>query len=100
MPDYRLYDKWVHDKLSEGFNRSDFKYYTDYSIGFVTRGCFRQCQFCVNKNYTKVYIHSPMEEFIDNNKKKICLLDDNFFGCSEWKRILLQLQSIKMEALM
>lgn len=77
----------------EGGNRNDFKYYLDYSIGFVTRGCFRQCQFCVNKNYKKVEVHSPFDEFVDYSRKKICLLDDNFFGCPGWKDILFQLQA-------
>lgn len=92
MPDYHLYDDWVKEKISDGANRNDFKYYLDYSIGFVTRGCFRQCQFCVNKNYKKVEVHSPLNEFVDYSRKKICLLDDNFFGCSSWKIILKQLQ--------
>ena len=93
MPEYHLYDEWVQQRLDEGGNRNDFKYYLDYSIGFVTRGCFRQCQFCVNKNYKKVEVHSPLDEFIDYSRKKICLLDDNFFGCPGWKDILSQLQA-------
>ena len=93
MPDYHLYDEWVQQRLEEGGNRNDFKYYLDYSIGFVTRGCFRQCQFCVNKNYKKVEVHSPLDEFVDYSRKKICLLDDNFFGCPSWKDILSQLQA-------
>lgn len=92
MPDYHLYDDWVNDQLKNGEKRIDFKYYLDYSIGFVTRGCFRQCAFCVNKNYKKVELHSPLEEFVDPSRKKICLLDDNFFGCPAWKNILTQLQ--------
>lgn len=96
MPDYHLYDKWVECQLSthQG-NRKDYKYYLDYSIGFMTRGCFRQCEFCVNKNYEKVYLHSPLDEFFDPTRKKICLLDDNFLGCSEWERMLVQLQATK-----
>lgn len=49
MPDYHLYDEWVNEQLENGGKRLDFKYYLDYSIGFLTRGCFRQCSFCVNK---------------------------------------------------
>ncbi len=100
MPDYHLYDDWVNQKLSEvnengkpKYKRVDFKYYLDYSIGFVTRGCFRGCQFCVNKNFKKVEQHSPLDEFVDYSRPKICLLDDNFFGCSNWKTILRQLQA-------
>ena len=93
MPDYHLYDEWVNEQLANGGKHLDFKYYLDYSIGFLTRGCFRQCEFCVNKNYTKVSVHSPIEEFMDNDRKKICLLDDNFFGCANWKDMIQQLQN-------
>lgn len=92
MPDYNLYDEYVTKQLSHGGKRLDFKYYLDYSIGFLTRGCFRKCEFCVNKNYNKVSAHSPLKEFLDPLKKKICLLDDNFLGCSDWKRILIELK--------
>ena len=94
MPDYHLYDLWVNEQLANGGKRLDFKYYLDYSIGFLTRGCFRQCSFCVNKNYKKVEQHSPLDEFHDYSRKKICLLDDNFFGCPNWKNLLEQLQAI------
>lgn len=93
MPDYHLYDEWVEWQIIKGGKPLDFKYYTDYSIGFVTRGCFRQCEFCVNKNYKKVEVHSPLSEFVDPTRKKICLLDDNFFGCAKWRDILSELQS-------
>jgi len=93
IPDYHLYDEWVNEQLINGGNPLDLKYYTDYSIGFVTRKCFRQCSFCVNRNYKKVEVHSPLSEFHDTTRKKICLLDDNFFGSSDWKRILTELQS-------
>lgn len=88
FPDYHLYDEWVDQQLINGVKKKDLKYYIDYSIGFTTRGCFRKCDFCVNKNYNKVEIHSPLEEFLDINRKKICLLDDNILGCSGWKSIL------------
>lgn len=93
MPDYHLYDEWVKEKLNNGGNKNDFKYYTDYSIGFTTRGCFRQCAFCVNKNYKKVELHSTLDEFVDPKRKKICLLDDNILGSPNWKEIFTQLQS-------
>ena len=95
MPDYHLYDEWVETQIKNGVKKTDFKYYTDYSIGFMTRGCFRQCDFCVNKNYKKVECHSKLEEFIDPTRKKICLLDDNFFGSPYWKDMLQELQNTK-----
>jgi hypothetical protein len=83
----------VHEKkpFNERNYRVQFKEYTDYSIGFVTRGCFRKCPFCVNQKYDHVFLHSPLEEFYDPNRKKICLLDDNVLGCPQWKEILTQL---------
>lgn len=94
MPDYHLYDKYIKECLSNGAKRLNFKYYLDYSIGFLTRGCFRQCAFCINKNYTRVVKHSPISEFLDPSRKKICLLDDNFFGFSEWKELLNELKAL------
>ena len=105
MPDYDLYNDWIEgevrraeaDAVRSGkkFNKSafmvQFKEYTDYSIGFITRGCFRKCKFCVNQKYDRVFVHSPLEEFYDPSRRKICLLDDNFFGYSKWKPALQQL---------
>ena len=72
-PDYTIYDKILHT-----IKKKDF--YTDYSIGFTTRGCFRHCPFCVNKNLNKVELHSPIDEFYDESKKKLAMLDDNVLG--------------------
>ena len=81
-PDYHLYD-----------GVCNFKTYTDYSIGFLTRGCFRHCPFCVNRRSNKVVAHSPLKEFLDPSRPKICLLDDNFFGFDGWKDLLLELKA-------
>lgn len=115
MPDYHLYDEWIENEVErarqifesevekarqileseeedEEFDekkfRKQFKEYTDYSIGFTTRGCFRKCAFCVNQKYDHVFLHSPLAEFYDPNRKKICLLDDNILGCPRWREIL------------
>ena len=87
-PDYHLYDEWVAECISKGAKRNQFEYYTDYSIGFLTRGCFRQCQFCVNRNYKRCSAHSPLSEFIDESRPKLCFLDDNFFACPKWQDLL------------
>lgn len=81
MPDYHLYD-----------GTCDYKTYTDYSIGYLTRGCFRHCPFCVNRRSNKVVAHSPLKEFLDPSRKKICLLDDNFFGYEGWRELLIELR--------
>ena len=92
-PDYHLYDEWVDKCIKNGAKEKEFTYYKDYSIGFVTRGCFRQCQFCVNKHYKKCEKHSTIEEFIDYDRPKLCFLDDNFFACPQWKEIIQEIKS-------
>lgn len=93
-PDYHLYDEWVAEKIKSGTPKKEFVYYTDYSIGFLTRGCFRQCPFCVNQNYTHCRIHSPVGEFYDPTRPKLCFLDDNFFACPQWRVIIDDVKSI------
>lgn len=106
MPDYHLYDDWVNEKLVErteecendeerdkiiNKNRKDFAYYIDYSIGFMSRGCIRQCSFCVNKNYKSCEVHSHLSEFLDDSRPYICLLDDNVLACKDWRSIFEEL---------
>ena len=105
MPDYHLYDRWIASEVKKAqdeaihknidFNKKkflkQFKEYSDYSTGFMTRGCFRKCPFCVNQKYDKVFKHSELSEFHDLERKKICLLDDNFLGGPDWKDILNEL---------
>ena len=92
MPDYHLYEDWVKTQLAAGKKRQDFCYYADCAIGYLTRGCFRHCAFCVNRNYDRVGVHSPLAEFVDAGSKRICLLDDNFLGCPDWKSLLVELR--------
>ena len=51
MPDYNLYDEYI--ELQTGgdpvLKKRKFNDYLNYSIGFTTRGCIRQCGFCVNR---------------------------------------------------
>jgi len=91
-PDYNLYDEYISDKINKGKERKFFKDYLDYSIGFTTRGCFRKCEFCVNKKYDFVFKHSPVSEFLEPERKNIYLWDDNFFGYKDWQKILDEIQ--------
>lgn len=95
MPDYNLYNEYVEKELSRGIKASSLSDYTDYSIGFTTRGCFRKCSFCVNKKYDKVFRHSKVEEFFDPSRKRIYLWDDNFLAYSGWRDVLEELEATK-----
>lgn len=94
MPDYHLYDSWVNQQLENGVSRNSLKYYLDYSIGYATRGCFRHCPFCVNRNSDRVRLHSNISDWVDNTRPKICLLDDNVLGATQWKSVFLKLKQI------
>lgn len=93
MPDYHLYDGFVNQQIAAGKRPQEFDEYLNSSIGYLTRGCFRHCPFCVNKNYNRVEAHSPLSEFLDGRRKVISLLDDNFFGYAGWKDLLLELRA-------
>jgi hypothetical protein len=88
MPDYSLYQAMAERQIAAGKKESAYQFYTDYSLGFLTRGCFRRCAFCVNRNSTKSESASPLAEFYDSTRKKMCFLDDNFLACPQWEPIL------------
>lgn len=108
MPDYHLYDNFIKRQIDDAVSkyvdeddrekayrrkRKEFEYYLDFSIGFTTRGCIRGCSFCVNKNYRQCLKHSPVSEFLDPERKYICLLDDNVLSCRDWKAIFEELNA-------
>lgn len=75
-----------------GRSISYFDDYLNYSIGFTTRGCFRKCHFCVNKKYDHAFVHSPVEEFLDDERPMIYLWDDNIFPLIDgWEDVFDQL---------
>lgn len=82
MPDYSLYSEFI-DKQTEGDPAKIKRLYNDYvnySIGFTTRGCIRQCGFCVNRLLNRVVKWSPIEEFLDPTRPAIYLWDDNIMA--------------------
>lgn len=92
-PYYKLYDEYINEQLKLGKKRQNFSDYLDYSIGFTTRGCFRKCSFCVNKKYNRVFKHSPVEEFLDEERPYIYLWDDNILAYENWESIIDDLES-------
>ncbi len=88
FPDYHLYDKWIEQQIQNGKKAKEFEYYTEYSIGRLTRGCFRRCSFCINRTAKKVEFASHVSEFLDCNRPYICLIDDQFLGYKDWGPLL------------
>ena len=104
MPDYHLYDDFI--SVMETIKRSPayYKDYKEYSIGFLTRGCFRRCPFCVNKLEQKAMPYSNLNDFLDNEvdettgrlkRPYIYLWDDNFLASPHWEKLLDELIATK-----
>ena len=70
--------------------KPDYSLYNiDYSMGFLTRGCIRECEFCiVRKKEGLLKAHSPLDEFLDPSHNKVILLDNNLLAYKEHKTIL------------
>jgi len=62
MPDYSLYN-------------------LNYSLGFTTRGCIRNCGFCIVRDKEgEIKEHAEVEEFLNPKSNIIVLLDNNFLA--------------------
>ena len=97
MPDYHLYDDYIGVMESIKASPAYFKDYKEYSIGFLTRGCFRRCPFCVNKLERSAMPYSKLSDFLDNEidettgklkRPYIYLWDDNFLASPYWEKLL------------
>ena len=88
MPYYDIYAEYVKHQLDAGHKRVTYADYLDYSIGFTSRGCFRKCSFCVNKKYDHPFLHSPVSEFVDQDRPFIYLWDDNILALPQWEKVI------------
>ena len=96
MPDYHLYDEFVSVMETLKSSAKYYKDYKEYSIGFLTRGCFRRCPFCVNKLERKAMPYSNLNDFLDQERDEngklvrpyIYLWDDNFLASPYWEQLL------------
>lgn len=67
----------------------------DYSIGFISRGCFRKCSFCfVPKKEGGLRQVACVKDIVKH--KKVMFLDNNFLGLSNHKEILRELASLNI----
>ena len=90
MPYYHLYDHYINKQLKSGGKKDKYKDYLNYSIGFLTRKCYRHCPFCVNKLENRVEQYSKLEWFHDKSRPHVYFWDDNFLAADYeiWKPIL------------
>lgn len=90
MPYYDLYKEYIEKQVEAGFKRDKYKDYEHYSIGFLTRKCYRHCPFCVNKLEDGVVSYSKLEWFHDKRRPHVYFWDDNFLAAPYhvWKPTL------------
>ena len=94
MPYYDLYKNYVEQKIgNDEKKRTKYKDYLDYSIGFLTRKCYRHCPFCVNRLENGVEKCSDLNWFYDPTRPHVYFWDDNFLAAPKaiWKLALQEL---------
>jgi len=58
-------------------------YGIDYAVGFLTRGCFRRCPWCiVPEKEGKLHAHASYTEFMHPDSLDFVFIDNNPLGCS------------------
>lgn len=77
--------KWLPKEMQKV--KPDYKLYPDmkYSLGFTTRGCNRNCKFCIVRSKEgKLQRWQHVSEFHDKKFDTIQLLDNNWLGDKDW----------------
>ncbi len=73
----------LHDDLSDEIEHTcpDYDLYgLDYSVGFLTRGCSRSCDWCiVPEKEGAIRSHADIEEFARH--RDVVLIDNNILAC-------------------
>lgn len=59
---------------------------TEYKIGFTSRGCIRDCGFCIVKEKEGSIRETPFDWV--NGVSKVVLLDNNFLASPKWREKL------------
>lgn len=62
----------------------------DFSLVWFSRGCIRNCPFCVVRR-KEGYIHSVEPKNLNPNAKYIKVMDNNFFANPNWREAVNQL---------
>jgi len=71
IPDYSLYPN------------------VDYSLGFTSRGCIRECPWCiVPEKEGRIKPWARIYEFWDRRHRKITLLDNNLLAAPNWQQTM------------
>ncbi len=86
------YDLTLKLKDEIEFLKPDYGLYPemDFSLGYTTRGCNRNCCFCVvPKKEGRFRIYQHPKEFINSAFDKITFLDNNILFDKQWFEVIL-----------
>jgi radical SAM superfamily enzyme YgiQ (UPF0313 family) len=78
--------------------KEDYSIYPDskYSYGFITRGCIRNCEFCiVPKSEGRIYKYRNIDDIIQH--KQVKFLDNNILAYKDHESILQELIDKKIK---
>lgn len=86
----------LEQKLPEEIDQMfpDYSIYPecDYAIGYLTRGCIRNCRWCiVPKKEGKISAYRTWEQIVRKDTNKLVLMDNNILACDYG---ILQLESL------
>ncbi len=97
MPAYNIYDGKICERCRNVLPSCKCKERPlagniDFSMGFTSRGCIRQCDFCVvPEKEGRIREHEDIEDFLHPDHGKLILLDNNLLAsprCMEKMRRL------------
>ena len=85
-------------KEIEQIRELDYSLYPncDYSMQFYSRGCIRQCPFCVVHD-KEGYIRNVEPYQVNPNGKHIEILDNNFFANPNWRDVVKEILRTKQK---
>ena len=85
----------IESRLPSEIEASDYDWSLypecDYSIIWFSRGCIRNCPFCVVRR-KEGYIHPVTPKNLNPNGKYIKVMDNNFFANPNWREAINTLQ--------
>lgn len=76
--------RWLPEEMQK--IRPDYDLYpSEYSLGYTTRGCVRNCPFCIVRDKEGTFRRwQHIREFHDPRFKAVVVLDNNVYADKEW----------------
>ena len=87
-----------YTEYKEMLNTTDIKLgWWPVNVGFLTRGCYRHCKFCVNRDKKEIIPVNTLEEIYQNKGIRIELLDDNLLAYEDSPNLFRQIGEFSKE---